>query len=198
MSRRETEREPPPRFQQLYDEFHPRILRYLARMAGTTDAEDLTQEVFAKVDQALPSFRGDSKVSTWIYRIATNAAIERLRRREPDRPAPDAGGADAAVDHAPAADRTLVRDEMQDCIRAYIADLPPSYRSVLILSEYEELTDQQIADVLGLTVGTVKIRLHRARRRLRDALGSGCAFYRDDRNELACEPAYPPRPIVRL
>lgn len=190
----------PTSFQPLYEEFQPRILRYLARLVGVADAEDLTQEVFAKVGQALASFRGDAKVSTWIYRIATNAAIERLRRPQLDRPARD-DAAEAAVDQEPTVDRTIVRDEMHDCIRGYVASLPPSYRSTLVLSEYEELSDQQIADVLGITVGTVKIRLHRARQRLKQELGSGCALYRDERNELACEPrspAYLPRIDVRL
>jgi RNA polymerase sigma-70 factor, ECF subfamily len=63
-----------------------------------------------------------------------------------------------------------------------------SYRSVLILREQEGLTNQEIADALGLSVNTVKIRLHRARARLRKELGSGCDFYRDDRNEFACQP----------
>jgi RNA polymerase sigma-70 factor, ECF subfamily len=91
-------------------------------------------------------------------------------------------------DHASDIEHTLVRREMNDCIDEFIARLPPSYRSILILSEQEELTNQEIADALGLTLETVKIRLHRARARLRKELGSGCDFYRDDRNEFACEP----------
>ncbi len=77
---------------------------------------------------------------------------------------------------------------MQACIRGYIEDLPPPYRSVVLLSEEAELTNQEIADVLGLTLDTVKIRLHRARGRLRKDLGRGCTVSRDERNELACEP----------
>jgi RNA polymerase sigma-70 factor (ECF subfamily) len=66
-------------FQAIYAEFQPRILRYVTNMVGDTDAEDLTQEIFIKVSQALPSFHGDSSLSTWLYRIATNAALDRLR-----------------------------------------------------------------------------------------------------------------------
>jgi RNA polymerase sigma-70 factor (ECF subfamily) len=77
---------------------------------------------------------------------------------------------------------------MKECIRLYIDTLPPPYLSGVVLSEDEGLTNQQIADVLGISLETVKIRLHRARGRLRNQLGSGCTFYRDDRNELACEP----------
>jgi RNA polymerase sigma-70 factor (ECF subfamily) len=84
---------------------------------------------------------------------------------------------------------------MNDCIDQYIARLPASYRSVVILSEHEGLANQDIADALGLSLDTVKIRLHRARARLRQDLGSGCSFYRDDRNEFACQPK--PRGVSR-
>ena len=66
-------------FQKIYDAFQPKIVRYLARLVGEGEAEDLTQEVFFKVNQALENFRGESKLSTWLYRIATNAALDRLR-----------------------------------------------------------------------------------------------------------------------
>jgi RNA polymerase sigma-70 factor (ECF subfamily) len=97
--------------------------------------------------------------------------------------------AEAAVaDGAPAVEQTLVRREMNDCIGGYVARLPASYRSVLILSEREGFTNPEIAATLGITVETVKIRLHRARGRLRNDLKTGCSFYHDDRNELSCEP----------
>ena len=68
-------------FPQIYTAYWPKIARYLARLVGEDEAEDLTQEVFIKVSQALPGFRGESSVSTWLYRIATNAAYDRLRSR---------------------------------------------------------------------------------------------------------------------
>ena len=77
---------------------------------------------------------------------------------------------------------------MNECIRRYIDELPPSFRSVVLLSEEEGLANQEIAVALGISLETVKIRLHRARARLKKALGSGCALYWDERNELGCEP----------
>jgi RNA polymerase sigma-70 factor (ECF subfamily) len=179
----------PPDLQTIYDQFQPRIRRYLSRMVGPTDAEDLTQEVFIKVGQALPSFRGESTVSTWIYRIATNTAFDRLRSASVQRAARAALELlPLATEQPPGIDEDLGRKEMNECIRRFIDTLPPPYRSVVVLSEDEGLTNQQIADVLGVSLETVKIRLHRARTRLKNQLGSGCTFYRDDRNELACEP----------
>ena len=176
-------------FQRVYEAFHARIQRYLERLLGATDAEDVTQETFTKISQALPQFREDSSLSTWIYRIATNAAYDRLRTRsshgDHDVPIDEHP---AAEDKEPAADHRLARREMNRCIDDYIARLPASYRSVVILSEHEGLTNKEIADTLGVTVDTVKIRLHRARARLRKDLGDGCDFYRDERNEFACDP----------
>jgi RNA polymerase sigma-70 factor (ECF subfamily) len=189
MSSRETRVSVHPDFQQVYGEFHPRIQRYLTRLLGPTESDDATQEVFAKVNQALPQFRGESSISTWIYRIATNTAYDRLRspsfRRADEVPLEN-----AAPVHDPSSgiDQTLVRTEMNECIDEYIARLPTSYRSVVILSEHEGLTNQEIADALGVSLDTVKIRLHRARARLRKDLDGGCSFYRDDRNEFACQP----------
>lgn len=176
-------------FERVYAEFHPKIRRYLDRLIGPSDVDDVTQDVFTKINQALPQFRGESSLSTWIYRIATNAAYDRLRSRsshgDTDVPLdPDAAVADPSPDTA----QTLVRRQMNACIDDYIARLPASYRSVVILSEHEGLTNAEIADALGVTLDTVKIRLHRARVRLRKELGGGCDFYRDDRNEFACEP----------
>jgi RNA polymerase sigma-70 factor (ECF subfamily) len=67
-------------FHSIHDAYRPRILRYLTRLAGAADAEDLTQQVLLKISQSLGQFRGDASLSTWIYRIATNAALDQLRR----------------------------------------------------------------------------------------------------------------------
>ncbi len=183
-------------FQGIYDTYHEKIRRYLARLIGEADAEDVTQEVFLKVNAALDDFRGDSSLSTWIYRIATNAAMDYLRSLDPSKRAKDLHPSadplsleeDIAVDaNTPPPDRQLVRKEMNECIRGIVDGLPQNYRTVLILSDLEELTNNEIADVLGITLETVKIRLHRARTRLKKELERHCDFYRDDQNEFACD-----------
>lgn len=187
------------KLQKLYNEFKPKIFRYLKRLAGEYDAEDLTQDVFIKVSNALKSFRGESKISTWIYRIATNAALDRLRSPSAKRTAPkgprdmttpvkiDIGGYDNRGEKNSSPDEVLIRKEMNDCIRNFIERLPADYRTVLVLSELEELKNIQIADILGISLETVKIRLHRARIKLRKELETHCSFYRDERNDLACD-----------
>lgn len=168
-------------FQQLYDEFQPRILRYLERMVGEDEAEDLAQEVFAKVASSLKGFRGDSQLSTWLYRVATNAALDRLRGL-PKAPTVQLEEAEEAIpdgnvwtgEPVPAVESQVYRGEMNDCIRSFIARLPENYRTVLLLADFEGLKNEQIADILDLTLDTVKIRLHRARQRLKVEFAANC------------------------
>lgn len=186
-------------FQEIYGTHLPGILRFLSRIVGEEEAEDVAQEVFLRVGRNLDRFRGDSSVGTWIYRIARNAALDRIR----SRPARYEGARDYpehALDGEPtdamslfpdeqaSIERYLIGKEMNECIRGRVDSLPESYRSVLVLSEFAEMTNAEIASALGIGEGAVKIRLHRARARLREDLGARCTVYRDDRDELACEP----------
>ncbi len=185
-------------FGRLYAEYKPRIRRYVARLVGEPDAEDLTQTVFLKASQALKDFRGESTLSTWIYRIATNTAADWMRspsfRRAiqwvpPDVPF-DAERADYATEEhgrLPLADQALVRREMNQCIRQVVDGLPPDYRDAITLSDIEGLKNAEIAERLGVSVDTIKIRLHRARGMLRKAMEIRCDLYRDERLGLACD-----------
>jgi RNA polymerase sigma-70 factor (ECF subfamily) len=170
-----------PDFQDVYAEFQPKILRYLARMVNDSDAEDLTQEVFAKVSAALQKFRGESQLSTWIYRIATNAAVDKLRNLPNLYTTELADAAEEIADRnawtgepEPAVESQVYRKEMNDCIRGFVARLPENYRMILVLGEFEGLKNEQVAEILDLTIETVKIRLHRARERLRAELAANC------------------------
>ncbi len=185
-------------FPKIYDSFRPKILRYLTRLVGEYEAEDLTQEVFIKIDQALKTFRGESQLSTWIYRIATNTALDRLRNRSFQRIAQKSSSnnliAEGKIEtknlwtgeKTLSVEQQLIRQEMHECIRNVVENLLPNYRTVLVLSEFEELKDKEIAEILGLSLNTIKIRLHRARAKLRKELETHCNFYHDERNELAC------------
>jgi len=87
----------------------------------------------------------------------------------------------------PETDLQLIRQEMNSCIRDYIEQLPEDYRTALVLSEIEGFKNREIAEILGVNLDTVKIRLHRARGRLKESLGRHCQFYLDERSELACD-----------
>lgn len=178
-------------FQPVYDEFRPRVLRYLARLVGDRDAEDLTQVVMLKASQALARFRGDSNISTWIYRIASNVALDELRhRRTAAQRLTDLQGSGA--DDAPALqtaplEAEVIREEMNACLRDFIARLPEKYGTVLALGDLQGFRNDEIAAILGLSVDTVKMRLHRAREKLRNELKTQCSFSPGEDRGLACE-----------
>lgn len=171
-------------FNAVYSAYYPRILRYLARLVGPEDAEDVAQEVFIKISRSLGDYRGEG-LSSWVYRIATNAAMDSRRRVTPM--AIPAEEESLAPDSADTAEQRLIRGEMSKCVRGLIDKLPDTYRAVLILSEIEGLADAEIASVVGATLETVKIRLHRARRRLRAAFVDGCDLYHDADERLLCD-----------
>jgi len=180
-------------FEDIHKEFQPKIYRYLCNLAGEGDAEDLTQSVFLKVSRSLGDFRGDSSLATWIYRIATNTAHDHAmssfsRQRGTELMFDDEGSVDDLHDpETHGTDKEYIRREMNACIRSIVEQLPEHYRSVLVLSDFEDFTNQEIAEMLGLSLDTVKIRLHRGRTHLRNALECSCNFYRDNRNTLMCD-----------
>ena len=191
----------PDLFRALYDANHDRVHRLLGRIVGPEEAEDLTQIVFAKATRALPQFRGDAQVSTWLYRIAANVASDWLRSRAAQEAKltvhlPDVldsvtsqGSANATVrDIQSSPEHKLVRKQMRDCIRGEIGQLPKGNREALVLGELGGFTDEEVAQTLGISRANAKVRLHRARAQLKKAIGARCDFYR---TELSCAPNSP-------
>lgn len=178
-------------FADIHSEFRPKLLRYLSRLVGPNDAEDLCQDVFVKLHAGLKDFRGEASLSTWIYRIATNAALDRLRARS----AAEAAGQTstnkmldlAADDTERSTEASFIRDEMNECIGAFVDALPENYRIVLALSHFKEFKNREIAEALGLSLDAVKIRLHRARQELKSRLGAGCNLYRTEGDGPGCD-----------
>ena len=182
-------------FASIFNEYQHPIFNYLFRMTQDSDlAEDLTQETFIRVHKGLPNFREESNLSTWIYRIATNASFDYFRskglRQEKTTVSLDETEADRVwipdEDSSPP-EQTAVQSEMSACVQRFIRELPPDYRAALILSDLQGMKNREIADVLDISLDTVKIRLHRARKKLRAALNLGCDYSHDERNVLVCE-----------
>ena len=187
-------------FSDIYEEYYPKVSQYLVRLVGEHEAEDVAQVTFEKVNSNLSSFKGDSKISTWIFKIATNAALDRLKspsyKRTPSGPlAPvhlqTIENINIASNKASSPDQKVIRNEMGDCIREFVDRLPPDYRTIIILNELKGFTNQEIADILQISLDSAKIRLHRARTKLRKELEDGCDFYLDEESELACDRKQP-------
>ena len=176
----------------LFTAHRDRIHRYILRMVrDRAEAEDLTQETFLRSHRHLDTLRDPEAMRAWLYRIATHVCLDRLRQRKrlmplasddaPERSEPPAVGTPSVL-------QVVEQKEMSACVQGYLDQLPDSYRAVILLHDLHSLTAAQIAELLGVRVGTVKIRLHRARRKLQEALEAACAFSRDERGVFICQP----------
>jgi RNA polymerase sigma-70 factor (ECF subfamily) len=157
----------PEAFDRLYHEHVGRVYAICLRMcADAVRARELTQDVFVRAWQKLGSFRGESLLSTWLHRLAVNVVIEAQRGAgRGARGLEVAGGVDALERAAP----EVPSGERLDLERA-IAALPPGARGMLVLHAIEGYRYEEIAEMTGVAVGTVKAQIHRARRLLREAL----------------------------
>ncbi|MBI3583201.1 MAG: RNA polymerase sigma factor [Nitrospinae bacterium] len=179
------------RFLSLFKEYESKIYNFIYRMTqNDADAEELTQEVFIKVWDGLDEFRSDSSVGTWIHRIASNVCFDFFRKnKQNDRHEPlemkDEYLYDAKL---PSVEDTVYKENMAECIRKYIMGLPEDYRAVILLHDIEGFKNSDIADMLGISLDTVKIRLHRARGRLREVLSKECQVLYDKNGDIYCEP----------
>jgi RNA polymerase sigma-70 factor (ECF subfamily) len=184
-----------PEFSDVFEEYQRPIHGYLLRMTeNEAEAEDLTQEVFLRVHRSLSTFRGESSLKTWLYRIASNVFFDHTRKASTRQ-----AGATSTLEgtlhegeewedkEAPQPDQLAAQSEMSACVQEHVEALPDDYKAVLVLHDDQGLKNREIAEALGCSEATVKIRLHRAREKLRASLNTGCDFSRDERNVFVCE-----------
>jgi RNA polymerase sigma-70 factor, ECF subfamily len=165
-------------FDQLMQTYEKKVYALCFRMAGNPhDAADLAQEAFLKAFRALPSFKGESRFSTWLYRIVTNTCLDERRRlaRRPslvslDKPLETDEGtlAVALPDTSPDPLHAALSGELQQEIQQLLSQLPAEQRLILVLRDLEGYSYEEIGRITGVEMGTVKSRLNRARARLRD------------------------------
>lgn len=165
-------------FEELVKRYEGRIYGHTLRLLGNReDAQDVLQETFLNVFKGLENFRGDSTFSTWIYRIATNNALMRLRKlshseRELDDelPPPESMKRQALASHILDPKDALLEKEMLHELDKAVERLPEKYRTIFLLRDVEEFPTDRTAQVLGISEAAVKSRLHRARLFIREAL----------------------------
>lgn len=173
-------------FQQIYNEFYPKIVRYLGRLTDNNEeAEDMAQDVFIKVNTALDKFEGRSSISTWIYKIATNTANDRFRSVSFQKGTKQTLSCEFLEENKEdknvwtgeeekSSEYNIEKKEMNSCIKRYVEDVNENYKTAFTLSEYGGLKNQEIADTLGISLETVKIRKYRARMQLKKKMEMGC------------------------
>jgi RNA polymerase sigma-70 factor (ECF subfamily) len=165
-------------FAELIEIYKDKIFQLAYRMVGNRqDAEDIAQETFLRVYANLHNYDDSYKFSTWIYRIATNLCIDRGRKKRPDFSLDEEIESGQGMDwysRLSSNDKTpeekLVTQELQETVQDAISHLAPKYRSIMILRYIEDLSLQEISDVLKLPVTTIKTRIHRGREALRSRL----------------------------
>jgi RNA polymerase sigma-70 factor (ECF subfamily) len=170
-------------FEKLVTEYERAVYAIAQRMTGNAeDAADMTQETFIKAYNSLSSFRGDSKFSVWLYRIANNVCLDflRSRSRKPtvSLSTEDDDGEETQLDIADESQspELLLESALtRDAVRRGLDSLPPDYKQILLLREIQGLSYEEIAAALGIESGTVKSRIFRARKRL-------CTFLIEDGN----------------
>ena len=175
-------------FLELYDQFYQRVRKFiLASVKNESVADDLIQETFIKIQENLDSLRDPAKISSWIFRIAYHLCQDHFRSLKKSSSHEEIHDGLVDLQETPV-QKKLEQGEMSQCVQDQLNLLPDSQRNVIILAEVMDFSHQEIADILGLTVENVKVRLHRARKKFKSILEEKCTFEVDERNVLVCEP----------
>ena len=168
--------------------FAPQLLGYLQRYVGDPSlAEDLYQETLIRIDKGWAGFEQRSSVKTWAFSIASHVAADHFRRPENRLDIVEVEEAADVADPAPPSDDRLLTAEMSQCVREVIDSLPPTYRTALILHDLEGMSAEQIAEICDCSLASAKIRIHRARARLKAKLERQCQFQRDADGVFRCD-----------
>jgi len=183
-------------FWEIYDQHYSRVRKFiLALVKDEWAADDIIQETFLKVQQNIESLRDPSRLSPWIFRIAHNLCQDHFRGlkkscKEESIDQEETGDLkEALIQKGLGIQKEMEQRQMGECVQNQINLLPESLRTVLVLFDMMEFSHQESAEILEITVKNVKVRLHRARKKLKTILEEKCAFERDERNVLICTPA---------
>jgi RNA polymerase sigma-70 factor (ECF subfamily) len=151
-----------------------RVFNLIFRMLQNyEEANEITQETFLAAWQGLHAFRGDARFSTWLYRIAYNCSLKQLEQRKRDKALQEAMQAEHILDHIDSdehAHAVLEAHDYQNVVREHLSMLPTKYRVVLILRHLQEMTYEEMAEILTMPIGTIKTHLFRARNLLKERL----------------------------
>lgn len=172
-----------------YDTYYEPVRKFiLALVKDQWVADDLVQEAFIRVQKNLNQVRETAKLSSWIYKIAHNLCQDHFRKTSRLSKREQVLSEKKEILSEPLFLKTIEQHQMGECVQDKIRLLPESYQTVLAFSDLMEFSHQEIADVLDISVENVKVRLHRARRKLKTILEKECRFELDERSVLVCEP----------
>ncbi len=173
---------------EIHDQYYHRVRKFiLASVKNESVADDLLQETFIKIQENLDRLRDPDKISSWIFRIAYHLCQDHFRNLKRSSTQEEIHDGLVNLEEAPI-QKKLEQGEMSRCVQNKLSLLPETLRSVIIFADIMDFSHQEMADILGLTVENVKVRLHRARKKFKAILEKECTFEVDERSLLVCEP----------
>ena len=176
-------------FWDIYHNHYEQVRKFISALVKDDwIADDLIQETFIKVQKNLNQLREESKLSSWIFRIAINLCNDHFRKRSQSLKGEGILSEKNEILAEPLFQKELEQHQMGECVQDKVRLLPESYQTVLVLFDLMEFSHQEIADILEISVENVKVRLHRARKKLKTILEEECKFEVDERNVLICDP----------
>jgi len=166
--------------ERIWEEFHAPLQQFILRRVSDEAAEDIMQDVFLRIHQHMDSLKDVRKLEGWIYQITRNAIIDAYRSRRPTTPL----DAEEVLDLSEELPDDDVVSELLPCVRAMVRSLPELDRQALVLTDYQGLTQRELAERLGLSFSGAKSRVQRAREKLKQQLLKCCHFELDRRNHI--------------
>ena len=176
-------------FWDIYYQYYERVRKFiLTVIKDEWVADDIIQETFARIQKNSNQLKDPSKIASWIFRIAYNLCQDHFRQQKKSVNTDNPIESHSEIFTTPFFHKQLEQHQMGACVQAEMNRLPESLRSVLVLFDVLEFSQKEIAEILDITPENVKVRLHRARKKLKVILEEKCNFERDERNVLICEP----------
>ena len=176
-------------FAAIYDRYYDRIRGFIqSRVRDGCQADDLTQDTFLKARRNIGGLKDVDRIKPWLFRIAYNTCQDHFRGpgSRPGKLIPLEEEIGIADPHRP--EKWLEQQQMGQCVQKHIQLLPDDYRTVLWLYDVLGFSHREIAGIIGIEAGNVKVRLHRARKKMKTILETNCRFERDERNVFVCVP----------
>ena len=177
------------KIQEIYDQYNAKVKRFIKAMVKDDWAvDDLLQETFYKAGKNIGSLAEPDKVSSWLYKIAYNVCIDHFRLQKKETTHQQTILKKKKPGKEISILQKMEQQEMSLCVQKMIDLLPEQLRSVLVFYDVLEFRHREISEILSISVENSKVRLHRARKKMKSILKENCTFEKDDRNVLVCEP----------
>jgi len=182
-------KQPSLNFYSIFNQYHDRLKKFVTiTVKNEWVVDDIVQEVFVRAHSKIDTLKDQDKIGSWLFRIAYRQCMDHFRKesRNPQKDILDFRGVNTS-DYS-TTERKLEQHQMSVCVQNQMLLLSENYRTVIWLFDVLDFTLKEIADILELSVENVKVRLHRARKKLKSILSQKCTFEKDERNVLVCEP----------